>query len=172
MAVTAMLFSGVLMASPVTVTLTPDADLFGSPDQVVGWGFDLTNSTGNYLVVDSAFFAETSVPVGVSSDLISSVFHVVAPGEEYRCLFNGTEGLMAYHITSRTIGSSSSGTIRVSYTLYSDADAIVFVGSGTANAAPEGSVTVTPELSTAALLSLGLAALSFTSRQRWSLRQP
>jgi len=126
--------AGSAFADNVSLDLQPaTGSLTGTPASVVGWGFSLTNTTNDFLVVANSLFCEsTQTPVsstcsprlGVYSDIIAGNATVVDPGGRVTQAFSpdGSSGLGSFSIwSSATTGQTDTGSIFIIYDLF-DAD--------------------------------------------------
>jgi len=120
----ALLAVGTAGAAPTLQLAPTNGALTGSPGATIGWGFTITNST-NYLVVTSASFTPSSA-LGTFTDFIAQYeFVVVGPSPESTSVsqsFNNAlqTGAASFAISAGAHpGDSASGTITVTYDLYS-----------------------------------------------------
>ena len=164
-------------ADDLSLTLTPAGGaVSGAPGQAVGWGFTLTDTGPDYIVLADSYFVGSPV-YGTYSDYIANQFYVAGPAPESSVIVSpwdqstqsGTGEFDLY--STDPVYSSFSGLINVDYDLFSvdpndpnfdpGAD---FVGSGTFS--ENASVNVTPEPATWVLMFLPIAALVFFSSRR------
>ncbi len=103
---------------PATLTLVdPAATTPGTP---AGWGFTLQNNTVNYLVVTSVSADATLTALGAFTDFAAQYqFVVVAPGGSANQTFDNVLQTGAGSLLCATPNASASGTITMTYDLYS-----------------------------------------------------
>ena len=177
-----LLCGGALSAqAAVVVTLyngtTATGNLFGTPGQVVGWGLKIQNQSGSWLLAEMTDY----VPGGGSSDIGTYVDVFADPGYAVPIAPGGTvtsyydpatpgTGLGTYLIDAVSVGASTSGSIVLTYSLFT-ADPFKdplaeYVESGL-TAAADASITAVPEPSAFGLLAAGLGVVGFArSRKR------
>jgi hypothetical protein len=182
-------------ADDITLTLDPaDGAVSGPAGSSVGWGFTLTDTSSDFLVVTGSDFcvgmvsSPCSNSFGAYTDFIGQQFVVVGSAPESSSVSQsfddtGMTGVGAFAINSTSIGTLD-GFIAVTYDLYSvDPNAADFdptadtVSTGNYLYAP-ASVTVgsnstsnVPEPATATLLAAGLAALLLLTTFRCNPRR-
>jgi hypothetical protein len=174
-------------ASAHVLTLTPSGTVSGPPGATAGWGYSITNSSSQYMVIVNSYFCESgqdplfttcTQSLGSYSDFIASKATVIAPMSTATVSFNAQAslGLGAYAIrNSVTAGQSDSGSIVVEYDLYTanpftdptaqlvggdaelTASAVVLVTSAT--------ITSVPTLSNWALAALAVLLIASATRQ-------
>jgi hypothetical protein len=194
---TFMLFLGTAVsgfATPVRFQLLPAAgSLSGSPGSTVGWGFSLTNMTGDFLVVaDSSFCdggqnpvtATCSPHLGVYSDIVAGNATVLAPGSKLTKAFDlsSSSGLGSYSIwSSAAPGQTDTGSLFLVYDVF---DSDPFSGSATqiggdqivsapARVTVKATVTAVPEpalLLQSGLIVVGMLALGRRLTSRVTVR--
>ncbi|MFI5167133.1 MAG: hypothetical protein ACHQQS_10960 [Thermoanaerobaculales bacterium] len=120
----ALFAAGAAGAAPTLQLAPAGGALTGSPGATVGWGFTITNST-DYLVVTSASFTP-STTLGTFTDFIAQYqFVVVGPSPESTSVSQGFNngshtGVGSFAISAGAHpGDAASGTITVTYDLYS-----------------------------------------------------
>jgi hypothetical protein len=173
-----------LMAAPVLTLAPSGGSIAGRADATVGWGFDLSSDSTDWVsVIGIVPLSESNPALGVITDLIGPQggpgMGALAPGSaDWIQAFDpiaGT-GLASFTIAqgART-GDFDSGSLRVLYELFSADPSTCgdcLVGTGSADAGFQVSVTSTatvPEpggASLSALAGLALLALSRMGRQR------
>lgn len=129
------------LATPVSFSLLPETgSLSGDPGSTVGWGFSLTNGTGDFLVVANSSFCDggqnpvagTCAPhLGVYSDTVAGNATVLAPGSTMTQAFDlkSASGLGSYSIwSSAAPGQTDTGSLSLVYDLF---DSNPFTGSAT-----------------------------------------
>jgi hypothetical protein len=123
--------AGCAFGDNVTLALQPATGyLTGTAGSTVGWGFSLTNTTSDFLVVANSFFCEgaqnpvsstCSPRLGVYSDIIAGNATVVDPGSTVTQRFNadGSSGLGNFAVwSSAATGQTDTGLIFVVYDLF------------------------------------------------------
>ncbi len=179
----AALLAGVLLAPLSRATMSFNTNpangiIAGDPGQTIGWGFTLFNDT-DYIVVTSTVFTQLTGPgIGTYTDIISGEFFPVGPAttETWTQSFdpNIPTGLAEFTINPAVAsGTVITGTIQVFFDIFSDPQALNFVGSG--NFTPNFiEIDVVPEPGT--LLSAGgalvLAGFLYLRRQRRGWENP
>ncbi len=173
-------------ASAYVLTLAPSATVSGLPGNTVGWGYSITNSSSQYMVIVNSYFCESgqdplyttcTQSVGAYSDFIASKATVIAPMSTATVAFSAqtSQGVGGYAIrSSATVGQTDSGSIVVEYDLYTanpftDSTAQIVGGDAelTAPASVQvGTSTVTPVpvLSNWALAALALLLIAAAMR--------
>jgi hypothetical protein len=164
-------------ASSLSLTLTPaSGTVADAPGTAVGWGFTVTDTGPDWIVLDDSFF--TGSPVyGTYTDYIASQFYVAGPAPESATIISpwnqsaqtGTGEFDLY--ATAPPGVSFSGTIGVDYSLFSedpndpnfDPD-ISFISNGTFT--DPVSISATPEPPTWTLMILPFLTLLAASRRR------
>jgi len=170
-------------ANDLSLTLTPaSGPVYGVAGQAVGWGFTLTDTGPDWVVLADSNFVGTPL-YGSYSDYIASQFYVAGPAPENTTIVSpwnqiamtGTGEFDLY--ATDPGGASFSGVLNIDYDLFSvdpndpsfdpDTD---FVGSGTFSDPVE--VTITPEPASWILMSLpfALSMLFAWRRQAAALR--
>jgi hypothetical protein len=103
---------------PVTLVLAQPAS--ASPGTPAGWGFTLTNGTTAYLVVTGVTASPGVTAVGTFTDFAAQFqFVVVPPSSFVTQSFNNGSQTGAGSLLSSLAGASASGTITMTYDLYS-----------------------------------------------------
>jgi hypothetical protein len=153
-------------ADPLQLTLIPTSgDVGGAPGAAVGWGFTLTDTAGDYVVLADSYFVGSPV-YGSYQDYISSALYVAGPSPESSTVVEawnqasqlgvGEFDLFATDPANTVIP----GTIFVDYDLFSEDpnspnfDPGSFVASGTFSDPVQ--IEVTPEPSSWMLISVPL----------------
>jgi hypothetical protein len=163
-------------ASSLSLTLTPaNGAVAGSPGNAVGWGFTLTDTSSDWIVLDDSFF--TGSPVyGTYTDYIVNQFYVAGPAPESADIVSpwnplAQTGTGEFDLYATDPGDVSfSGTISVDYTLFSEDpnnpnfDPDSFISNGTFT--NPVSISTTPEPPTWALMIMPFMALLAASRRR------
>jgi hypothetical protein len=176
-------FAAGAYADDLSLTLTPaSGPVYGAAGQAVGWGFTLTDTGPDWVVLADSYFVGTPL-YGSYSDYIASQFYLAGPGEGTTIVspwnqiaMTGTGEFDLYAIDPG--GASFSGTINVDYDLFSvdpndpsfdpDTD---FVGPGTFSDPIQ--VEITPEPASWILMSLPFALLMlFTWRRQAATLRP
>jgi PEP-CTERM motif len=162
-------------------------DLYGTPEQTVGWGVTLDNNvTVNdfsywLLITDTVYLPASGFSdIGAYQDIFAaSSFAALAPNTSYTSYYNpaaGT-GLGAYTIGAVPVDSVSAGTIEFSYSYFTanpldpESGAVPVAGhegltfTSSRTSAPDASITVVPEPSTYALLCLSLGVVGFARKR-------
>ncbi len=121
----AMAFSAFAAADSITFTLDPaSGNVKGDPGSVVGWGFTFTNTTSNWVVLDSSSFTGSTVD-GSYADYLSSAFYIVGPSPESSTVSetwnpSALSGVGEFDInTTAAPGTVIPGDIVVDYSVYS-----------------------------------------------------
>jgi hypothetical protein len=164
-------------ADDLSLTLTPaSGTVSGAPGQAVGWGFTLTDSGPDYIVLADSYLVATPV-YGTYTDYIVNQFYLAGPAPESSVIVSpwdqstqsGTGEFDLY--STDPVYSSFSGLINVDYDLFSvDPNnpnfdpGLDFVGSGTFS--DSVTVNVTPEPATWVLMFLPIAAMVFFGFRR------
>jgi hypothetical protein len=174
----AILFAGLGEAGPITFQLAPSNGVVtGLAGQTVGWGFTLSNSGPDFLLVTGTSFVPAPLSsFGTFTDLLSpqvtagATFLVIGPAPETPSLQEVFDPVLHTGVgeltLSKTAAGSVSGNIVVNYALFSvspnnpnfnpDTDTIVPDAS---ISAPAGAA-ISPEPGTLVLLSgAGLVCL-------------
>ncbi len=175
-------FAAGAYADDLSLTLIPaSGPVYAEPGQVVGWGFTLTNTGSDYVLLYDSDFVGTPL-YGSYTDYIVNQFYVAGPGE-------GTTIVSPWNQTNQTgtgefdlyasdpVVVSFSGTINVDYDLFSvdpysenfdpDTD---FISSGTFSDPVQ--VTITPEPASWILMSLPFALLMLITWRRKAAARP
>jgi hypothetical protein len=178
--IAAALFAGCSQAGILSLTLIPTGgEVAGAPGTAVGWGFTLTDTTTDWVVLDDSNFVASPV-YGSYTDYVVSQFVVAGPSPESPTVAEPwdqatTMGTGEFDIfATDPPGTLVTGTINVDYDLFSDdpndpnfdpgAD---FIGSGTFTDTASVLVTVTPEPgSWVLLLSAILVTFMLAARLR------
>jgi hypothetical protein len=127
----ALLFAGVSYAGAITLDLVPaNGAVSGRPGQTTGWGFTLTNTGPDFLLVTGTSFVVTPLSsFGTYTDLLSpqitggATFLVLGPSPETPSLqeaFDAGKGTGIGEFTfARTAAGQVAGNIVVDYALFS-----------------------------------------------------
>lgn len=121
----AIAFSAFAAADSITFTLDPTSgNVTGNPGDVVGWGFTLTNTTANWVVLDSSSFTGSPVD-GNYVDYLSSALYIAGPSPESSTVQEAWNpsallGVGEFDINSTAApGTEIPGNIIVDYSVYS-----------------------------------------------------
>lgn len=121
----ALAFSAFAAADSITLTLDPaSGNVKGNPGSVVGWGFTFTNTTSNWVVLDSSSFTGSTVD-GSYKDYLASAFYIIGPSPESSTLqqtWNPSAllGVGEFDINATAApGTLIPGNIVVDYSVYS-----------------------------------------------------
>ncbi len=127
--VIAVAFSAFAAADSVTFILDPSSgSVSGNPGSVVGWGFAITNSTADWLVLTGSTFDPTAgsdpgVGDGTNyTDFLSSQFYVVDPSSTLSAAFdpNSMSGVGEFDINpTAEPDTNAHGNIALTYDEYS-----------------------------------------------------
>jgi hypothetical protein len=102
------------------VTLTLVDPVATTPGVPAGWGFTLQNDTANYLVVTSVSADPTLTVLGTFTDFAAQFqFLAVAPSGSANQTFSNALQTGAASLLCGTPNASASGTITMTYDLYS-----------------------------------------------------
>ena len=105
-------------AAPVTLTLVDPAA--ATPGTPAGWGFTLQNDTASYLVVTSVSADANLTALGTFTDFAAQFqFVVIAPASAANQAFDNVLQTGAGSLLSATPNASASGTITMTYDVYS-----------------------------------------------------
>ena len=177
-----------LPASAYVLTLTPSSGtVTGLPGSTAGWGYSITNSSSQYMVIVNSYFCESgqdplfttcTQSLGIYNDFIATNETVVAPLGTANRTFSSqnSQGAGGYTISSgAAAGKTDSGAIVVIYDLYTanpftDPTAQQIGGDAelTVPAAvqvPDSTTHSVPALSDWALLALALLLIACATRQ-------
>jgi len=167
-------------AGTVSISLTQNGD--GAPGTAVGYGFTLTNTTNDWIVLNDSTFdggsAQASV-YGSYTDYIVNQYYVAGPAPESAVVIapwdqNTQSGAGEFDIyASSAYFTQIAGTVSVDYSLFSqdpndpnfDPDSLI--SNGTITNAVE--FEATPEPSSWVLMCLPLALLMFVAGRRRKL---
>jgi hypothetical protein len=145
--------------------------LTGQPGETIGWGFTLTNDTDYLVVTGSVFTQLTGVGIGSYTDIISTEFFPVGPATTITWSQNFDNSLPtgtgSFTINPAVPFETITGRIDLTYDLYSDPGATVFVSSG-AFTDELVTIEVVPEPATLGLA--GGALLLFALRRKLTRR--
>jgi hypothetical protein len=171
-------------ADDLSFTLIPaSGSVAGAPGQAVGWGFTLTDTGSDYVILDSSSLTINPV-YGNYVDYIDNQFYVAGPdeGATINSPWNQSAqtGTGEFDLYPTDNINSLTGTITVLYDLYSgdpnpfsqyyDPDA-VWLGAGTFSDPIQ--VDITPEPASWILLGLPFALLMlFTWRRQAAALRP
>lgn len=163
-------------ASAITLTLNPiGGAVSGTPGSTVGWGFTVTNTTSDYLLLTDSFVTGAFSTLGTYVDEIVSQSIVIIPGSSVTQVFiAGVSGTGSFLISSTaTFGQSASGNINIDYALFSqnpndpNFDPGSFLSAGTLSAGASVSIApAVPEPSSLMLMGSGLAGLVGVIRKK------
>jgi len=166
-------------ADDLSLTLIPaSGTVYGAAGQAVGWGFTLTNSGSDWVLLDDSYYVGSELNrYGTYSDYIVNQFYVAGPAPENTTISSpwnqsaqtGTGEFDLY--ASDPGGASFSGTLYIDYDVFSvdpnnpsfdpDTD---FVGSGTFSDPVQ--VNIIPEPASWILMSLPFALLMLFAWRR------
>lgn len=164
-------------ASAYTLTLTPSSTVSGQPGTTSGWGYLITNSSSQYMVIVNSYFCEPgqdplfttcTQSLGAYSDFIANRATVIPPMSTASVAFNAQtgQGLGEYAIRSgASVGQSDSGSIVLAYDLYTanpftDSTAQLVGGDAELTAPAAVQVGTQTTNSVPVLSNWGLAALT------------
>jgi hypothetical protein len=173
-------FTACVRADPVpvpTFALIPtDGVVNGPPGTVVGWGFNLTDNSSDWVLLDSSSFSGSNL-FGTYVDYLANNFYLAGPAPESATITQAwnritTSGVGEFDINPTTQpGISITGNIVVHYTVFSvdpndpnfDPNTDVVLSDATIS----GPVTIetTPEPSPRILLLSAMLAL--LALRRW-----
>jgi hypothetical protein len=181
----AIVFSGIGQAAVITFQLDPaNGQVSGTAGQTVGWGFTLSNSGPDFLVVTGTSFVNTPLSsFGTYTDLLSpqitagSSFLVIGPTPETPSLtevFNaGLQTGVGQFTFAKTAAGTVSGNIVVDYALFSVSpndpsfDPSVDTVTADATISAPATLVVTPEPGTITLtLFAGASLILYRSGRR------
>ncbi len=169
-------FAACAHAANLQLTVTPTSgNVAGAPGTAVGWGFTLTNTSTNYVILNDSYFVGSPI-YGSYVDYVSSQFYVAGPTPESPVLSEtwnrSTQlGLGEFDLyASDPSNSVTAGTLFVDYSVFSQDpnspsfDPGSFVSSGTLSDPVQ--IAATPEPSTWTLLLLPLFGLILLAGRR------
>jgi hypothetical protein len=180
---TAAAFTAGAYADNLSLTLIPaSGPVYGEPGQAVGWGFTLTDTGPDYVLLIDSYFVGTP-EYGSYSDYIGSQNYVAGPNPESQTITSLWDqalqtGTGEFDLNNTDpIGASFSGTINVDYYVFSEDpnsptfDPDSYVGSGTFSGPVQADVV--PEPASWILMSLPFALLMlFTWRRQAAALRP
>jgi hypothetical protein len=162
------------------LTLTNNGDVAGPAGSAVGWGFTLTDTSSDWVVLDDSYFLGSPL-YGSYEDYISNQFYLAGPSPESTTVSEpwnqGSQlGTGEFDLFATDPPTSFSGSVNVDYDLFSvdpndpnfDPD-VDFVSSGTFSDPVE--ITITPEPSSWMLIGLPLAALMLVGYRRQAYKR-
>lgn len=164
----------------ISLTLLPGATVAAPPGSAAGWGFVITNSGPDWIVLTGSAF-DGNPDYGAYVDYLSQTsapFYVIGPAPESSTVtqtwnpsFNPPLGLGEFDLyATDPIGTQISGTMTVSYDMFSmDPNAPNFDPNSyiTSGALPvQAQVNVSPEPATAWMLGIALLPLAFLCRRK------
>jgi len=165
-------------ADNLQLTLVPaSGDVGGTPGTAAGWGFTLTDTTSNYIVLNDSYFIGSPI-YGSYLDYIASQFYVAGPAPESSAVIepwnqSALLGVGEFDLyATDPLNSVTTGTIFVDYSLFSEDpnnpnfDPGSFVSSGTFSDSVK--ITATPEPSTWMLMLLPLVGVLLLAGRRQS----
>lgn len=174
-------------ASAFVFTLTPSSGtVTGAPGSTAGWGYSITNSSSQYMVIVNSYFCESgqdplfttcTQSLGAYSDFIANKATVIPPMSTATLSFSAqtSQGIGGYAIRGgATAGQSDSGSIVIAYDLYTanpftDPTAQLVGGDAelgaTAAVQVAGQTTTVPALSDLGMLALALLLMAWATRQ-------
>jgi hypothetical protein len=150
-------------AAPV-LFLNPSSQVSGRPGQTVGWGFTLSSTNSNYIVVDSFSFIPLSPSLGAFTDFSQYNFIDVGPSTPETQLFSlaNLTGVGSLQIANFALPGTTTGAITMVYDLYNGdpANGGALLSSGNIdNVAADVVVTAAPTPEPATLKLAGCAAI-------------
>jgi hypothetical protein len=152
----------------VTLTLTPTSgDVAGAPGTAIGWGFTLTDTGSDYVILDDSFLTSVATSgYGNYVDYIVNQFVEAGPSPESPTVSQTWDSTLQTGVGEFDLAASDSypqnfsGTITVQYDLFSgDPSLGASTDLGQSSITLPVDIQVTPEPSSWLLLATGLAAL-------------
>ena len=172
------LISGCAFAS--SITLLPSGTVSGSSGGTVGWGYNVSNSTTDWMILNDSFVTGSlaSGTYGTYVDYIVSNFIVINPGSSTGPVnwnAGSASGTGEFDLAAVVPPNTAiPGGITVDYSLFSQDpndpsfDPGSFVSSGTVGATAQvnANFTSTPEPATASMMGMMLIAIAWLGWKR------
>jgi hypothetical protein len=176
----AALLAWTAQAAPTFALVPSSGTISGNSGDVVGWGYDVTNTDpANWLVLDDSFVSGSlaSGTFGTYNDYIASNFIVIDPSQSTGVVTfsQGSSGMGEFDVDAIVPPNTTiPGSISLDYSLFSqdpnsptfDPNSLVSSGTVSATAEVDVNTSTAPEPGSMWLIIASLLPIAWVVRQR------